>query len=436
VAETVPIAQLEAHPHPQIMKTLSLLAPSLLLVVSCGLLTSSSLAAQNSPIAPPGATPITIHAARLIDGRGNVLEDVLVTVRSGRIERVDPNAGGKARDATYELGSATLLPGLIDAHVHPGWYINRQGALHSQRDTDTPVQSALARAGNLYATLAAGFTTIQSVGGPEDIDLRDAVNRWQIPGPRILTSITQINDRRLSPDSLRGVVRGLKIQGADLIKLFASAGLGAGGAQTFSDEQLAAICGEAKAQGLRSVVHAISAASVRAATLAGCTEIEHGTFATDAELKLMADHGTIFDPQVCLVFQNYIDHRDAYTKSGFTEQSFDALARAIPTATEMFKHAIRTPGLKVIFGTDAVALAHGRNADELLCRVKAGQAPMDAITSATSLTAQAIGLGDRLGVIAPGFDADIIAVAGDPSKDIMALRRVRFVMRAGVVFSG
>jgi imidazolonepropionase-like amidohydrolase len=418
------------------MKTLSLLAPSLLLVVSCGLLTSSSLAAQNSPIAPAGATPITIHAARLIDGRGNVLEDVLVTVRSGRIERVDPNAGGKARDATYELASATLLPGLIDAHVHPGWYINRHGALHSQRDTDTPEQSALARAGNLYATLAAGFTTIQSVGGPEDIDLRDAVSRWQIPGPRILTSITQINDRRLSPDSLRGVVRALKIQGADLIKLFASAGLGAGGAQTFSDEQLAAICGEAKAQGLRSVVHAISAASVRAATLAGCTEIEHGTFATDAELKLMADHGTIFDPQVCLVFQNYIDHRDAYTKSGFTEQSFDALARAIPTATEMFKHAIRTPGLEVIFGTDAVALAHGRNADELLCRVKAGQAPMDAITSATSLTAQVIGLGDRLGVIAPGFDADIIAVAGDPSKDIMALRRVRFVMRAGVVFSG
>jgi len=432
----MPIAQLEAHPHPRIMKTLSLLVPSLLLVVSGELLAGSSLAAQTSPITPPGAAPIRIHAARLIDGRGNVLEDVLVTVRSGRIERVEPNAGDKARDATYELGSATLLPGLIDAHVHPGWYINREGALHSQRDTDTPAQSALARAGNLYATLAAGFTTIQSVGGPEDLDLRDAVNRWQIPGPRILTSITQINDRRLSPDSLRGVVRALRKQGADLIKLFASAGLGAGGAQTFSDEQLAAICGEANAQGLRSVVHAISAASVRAATLAGCTEIEHGTFATDAELRLMADHGTIFDPQVCLVFQNYIDHRDVYTKSGFTEQSFDALAKAIPTATEMFKHAMRTPGLKVIFGTDAVALAHGRNADELICRVKAGQSPMDAITSATSLTAQALGLGDRLGAIAPGFDADTIAVAGDPSKDIAALRRVRFVMRAGVVFSG
>ncbi|MGE5101445.1 MAG: amidohydrolase family protein, partial [Deltaproteobacteria bacterium] len=192
----------------------------------------------------------------------------------------------------------------------------------------------------------------------------------------------------------------------------------------------------AKTQGLRSVVHAISAASVRAATLAGCTEIEHGTFATDAELRLMAEHGTIFDPQVCLVFQNYIDHRDVYSRSGFSEQSFDALAKAIPTATEMFKHALHTPGLKIIFGTDAVALAHGHNADELICRVRAGQSAMDAITSATSATARALGLGERAGVLAPGFDADIVAVADDPSKDITALRRVRFVMRAGVVFSG
>ena len=430
----MPIAQLEAHLHPRIMKTFSLLTGAL--VVGASFASAASLASQNSPIAPPDATPITIHAARLIDGRGRVSDDVLVTVRAGRIERVEANVGAKGRDATYELGSATLLPGLIDAHVHPGWYINHEGALHSQRDNETPAQAALARAGNLYATLHAGFTTIQSVGGPEDIDLRDAVNRWEIPGPRILTSITQINDRRLSPDSLRGVVRALKAQGADIIKLFASAGLGAGGAQTLSDEQLAAICGEAKAQGLRSIVHAISAGSVRAVTLAGCTEIEHGTFATDAELKLMAERGTIFDPQVCLVFQNYIDHRDAYTKSGFTEQSFEGLAKAIPTATEMFKHALRTPGLKIIFGTDAVALAHGRNADEIFCRVKAGQSAMDAITSATSLTTQALGLGDKLGAVAPGFDADIIAVAGDPSKDIMALRRVRFVMRGGVVFSG
>ena len=376
---------------------------------------------------------MTIHAARLIDGRGKETQDVLVTVADGRIVSVAP-AGDNGAKATYELGDATLLPGLIDAHVHPGWYINRNGALHNGRDSDTPTESALARAGNLYATLMAGFTTIQSVGGPEDLELRDAVTRWQIPGPRILTSITQLSDQRPSPDSLRALVRSLKARGADLIKLFASAGLGAGGNQTLSDEQLAAICGEAKTVGLRTVVHVISAASVRAATLAGCTEIEHGTFATQAELTLMAEHGTIFDPQVCLVFQNYIDHRDVYARSGFRDSSFIALANAIPTATAMFRKAIATPRLKIIFGTDAVALAHGHNADELLCRVKAGQRPMDAITSATSSAAAALGLGDKIGTVAPGFDADLIAVRGDPAQDIAAITKVMFVMRSGAVF--
>ena len=390
--------------------------------------------AQNSPIHPPNSAAVTIHAATLIDGQGRTLHDVLVTVRSGRIERVDADVGARGRGATNDLGNETLLPGIIDAHVHPGWYINRAGALHSPRDGDSPTESALARAGNLYATLMSGVTTIQSVGGPEDLDLRDAVNRWQIPGPRILTSIIQITNQSLTPDSLRATVRSLKARGADLIKLFASSGLGAGGDRTFDDAQLAAICGEAKQVGLRTVVHAISAASVRAATLAGCTEIEHGTFATDAELQLMAQHGTIFDPQVCLVFQNYIDHRDVYARSGFTEQSFTALANAIPVATEMFKHALATRGLDIIFGTDAVALAHGRNVEELICRVRAGQAPMEAITSATSRTANALGLGDQVGTIATGYQADIIGVDGDPLADIAALRRVRFVMRDGVVF--
>lgn len=407
----------------------------LLTTAGLALAASSCGDAQYSSLAMRDTTTVTIHAARLIDGRGKETMNPLVTVHGGRIVRVATAGAGPAR-ATYELGNATLLPGLIDAHTHPGWYINRQGVLHSGRDNDNAVQSALARAGNLYATLMAGFTTIQSVGGPEDLDLRDAVGRLEIPGPRILTSVTQLSDTSVSPDSLRALVRSLKARGADVIKLFASSGLGAGGARTLSDAQLAAICGEAKTQGLRSVVHAISAASVRAATLAGCTEIEHGTFATQAELTLMAEHGTIFDPQVCLVFQNYIDHRDVYARSGFTDKSFEALANAIPTATAMFKQALATPGLRVIFGTDAVALAHGRNAGELLCRVKAGQRPMDAITSATSATAAGLGLGDKIGTVAAGYEADLIAVPGNPAQDIAALTKVTFVMRGGVVFTG
>jgi len=391
------------------------------------LLAAPAITAAQIPSSLP-LQPTVIHAATLLDGRGAITRNVYVVIRNGKIERVTTAPVTVPGAVSIDLGSATLLPGLIDTHVHPGWYVDRQGKRNSQRSGDTPVQAALARAGNLYATLMAGVTTIQSVGGPEDVDLRDAVARDLIPGPRILTSITQLNSTRISPDSFRLVVRQLKADGADLIKLFASSGLGAGGAQTLSDEQLAAICGEAKAQGLRSVVHAISAQSVRAATLAGCTQIEHGTFATDAELALMAERGTIFDPQVCLVFQNYIDHPDAYN---FSDSSLVPLRAALPTAAAMFAHAIKTPGLKLVFGTDAVALAHGHNVDELACRVRAGQAPMDAIVSATSASAAALGLGKSLGVIAPGYDADLIAVSGDPSRDIAALRHVVFVMRGG-----
>lgn len=377
--------------------------------------------------APPDSV-VVIHAGTMLDGRGASVHNAFVVVRDGRIERVATAQVKVPGAKIIELGSATLLPGLIDTHVHPGWYVDRTGKRNSQRSGDTPAQAALARAGNLYATLMGGFTTIQSVGGPEDLDLRDAVARGEIPGPRVLTSITQLTNVRTPPDSFRAQVRELKEQGADLIKLFASSGLGAGGAQTLSDEQIGAICGEAKAVGLRTVVHAISAQSVRAATLAGCTQIEHGTYVTQAELTLMAEHGTIFDPQVCLVFQNYIDHPAMYN---FTDSTLRPLKAAIPTAAAMFALAIKTRGLKIVFGTDAVAGAHGRNAEELLCRVHAGQSAMDAIVSATSASAAALGLGDRIGTIAAGYDADLVAVDGDPSHDITATTRVLFVMRGG-----
>ena len=411
---------------PQLIRTLAALSTLALTSLS----PAHDVAKVRARMVPVAADSTTvIHAATLLDGRGGTTHNAWVVVRGNRIERVSKTAVKLANARIIELGNATLLPGLIDAHTHPGWYVDRQGKRNSQRSGDTPAQAALAQAGNVYVTLMAGFTTIQSVGGAEDLYLRDATARGVIPGPRILTSITQINSVRLSPDSLRSQVRQLKAQGADLIKLFASAGLGSGGAQTMSDEQITAICSEAKSVGLRSVVHAISAASVRAATVAGCTQIEHGMFVTDAELKLMAEHGTIFDPQVCLVLQNYVDHPDAYN---FTDSTLAPLKNAMPLATAMFTRAIKTPGLKVVFGTDAVALAHGRNAEEMLCRVKAGQSPMDVIISATSAGASALGLGDRIGSIVAGYDADLVATDGDPSRDITATQRIVFVMRAGV----
>jgi imidazolonepropionase-like amidohydrolase len=377
----------------------------------------AALAAQTAPV--------TIRAGELIDGRGGVTKNATIVIEKGVISRLESRGSGVA---VYDLSRYTVLPGLIDGHAHVSWYFNRSGRYHTPNDGDTPVQSMLAMTGNAFTTLTSGVTTIQSPGAQEDKDLRDFIALGPTPGPRMLTSLQPISNPRLTPDSMREIVRLRKAEGADFIKIFASASIRDGGKQTLSQEQLDAICGEAKSLGLRTLVHAHSAESMKAATLAGCTQIEHGTFVTDDELKLMADHGTIFDPQVCLVFQNYIDHPDAYS---FTDSTLRPLRAAIPTATAMFAKAIRTPKLKIVFGTDAVALAHGRNADELLCRVAAGQSAMDAIVSATSAGAAALGMGDHLGSLAPGYDADIIATDGDPSKDIAATKRVVFVMRAG-----
>jgi len=391
--------------------------------------------AQTPPMTtPPTARPIVIHADRIIDGRGKVIPGGSVVVQGDKISAVHAGPSGAA---TYDLKGLTLLPGLIDAHSHLSWYFNRKGRYHARgEDQDTPVESMLSMAGNAYATLMAGFTTIQSPGSPEDKDLREWVAAGQVPGPRILTSLNAISNPRLTPDSMRAIVRARKAEGADVIKIFASASIRDNGAQTLTDEQLQAACGEAKAQGMRTMVHAHSAESIKASVLAGCNQIEHGVFATDEVLKLMADRGVYFDPQICLVFRNYLDNRAKYEGIGnYNEAGFAAMEKAIPIATEMFTRAIHTPGLKVIFGTDAVAGAHGRNAEELVCRVQAGkQSPLDAITSATSLGAEALHMGDQIGSIAPGLQADLIAVQGDPTKDITALRRVMFVMKGGKVY--
>jgi imidazolonepropionase-like amidohydrolase len=381
----------------------------------------------------PSMKPIVIHADRVLDGKGHIIAGGSVTVNGDKISAVGKAAAGAA---TYDLEGLTLLPGMIDAHSHLTWYFNRQGRYHTNGDGDTPVESMLSTAGNAYATLMAGFTTIQSPGSMEDKDLREWIAMGQIPGPRVITSLNPFSSTRPTPDSLRALVRRRKAEGADVIKIFASASIRDGGAQTMSDEQLQAICGEAKAQGLRTMVHAHSSESIKASVLAGCDQIEHGVFANDETLKLMADHHVYFDPQVCLVFRNYLDNRAKYDGIGnYNEAGFAAMEKAIPIATAMFTRAIHTPGLKVIFGTDAVAGAHGRNAEELVCRVQAaGQSPIDAITSATSLTAESLRMGDQIGSIAPGMQADMVAVQGDPTKDITALRRVMFVMKGGKVY--
>jgi imidazolonepropionase-like amidohydrolase len=235
---------------------------------------------------------------------------------------------------------------------------------------------------------------------------------------------------------MRRAVRERKADGADLIKIFASKSIREGGAQTLSLAQLEAACGEARSLGLRTLVHAHSPESMRAAAEAGCTQVEHGVFATDDVLRLMAERGTYFDPQCRLVFRNYLDNRPKFEGIGnYNEEGFRVMEKALPLAVAAFRRARATPGLRIVFGTDAVAGAHGRNVDDLVCRVEeGGQPPAEAIVSATSLAARALGLESEIGAVAPGLQADLIAVDGDPTRDVTALRRVLFVMKGGRIY--
>ncbi len=303
---------------------------------------------------------------------------------------------------------------------------------------ETPQQAELAIASNAWATLMAGFTTVQSVGAPGDLPLRDAISRGAIPGPRILTAVRPLQGRGAAtgtPDQIRDFIRQVKAQGADLIKIFASESIRVGGGPTLSQEQLDAACGEAKTLGLRTLVHAYRD-SVRMATLAGCTQIEHGTYATPDDLKLMAEHGAYFDPQAGLVDENYLLFKAKYLGVGnYTEEGFKLEQDSIPLDHELFRQAMATKGLKIVFGTDAVAGAHGRNAEEFIDRVRdCGQNPMDAMIAANSLAAESMNLQLQIGSIAPGMQADIIALAGNPPEDITAVRRVAFVMKGGLVY--
>jgi imidazolonepropionase-like amidohydrolase len=266
--------------------------------------------------------------------------------------------------------------------------------------------------------------------------VRGAIARGIVPGPRLLTSIRPVNENTGSPEQIRAFVRAVKDAGADLVKLFASKSIREGGAQTMTDAQIQAACSEAAALGLRSWVHAHSPTAMRAASLAGCTAIAHGSQATDEVLKLMAERGTYFEPNIGLVSQNYLQNKSQYLGIGnFDEEGFAYTEKGIPMKLEMFKRALKVSGLKLIMGTDAGAGAHGRNAEEIIYRVQmAGQRAADALTGATSLNAQALGLADRIGSLAPGMNADLIAVDGDPLRDITALRRVVFVMKDGNVY--
>jgi len=374
---------------------------------------------------------IIIAASTVLDGKGGVQHDTHIVIEDSKIVDIDPKAG----PVDYDLRGMTVLPGWIDAHVHITWFFGKDGKFAG--GGGTPEEAAYAAASNAWLTLMAGFTTVQNMGSP--ITMRDTIAKGMLPGPRILTAIDPLTGRGEktgTPDEIRAYVRKQKAAGADLIKIYASGGM-LQGSMTLSQEQLNAACDEAKKQGLRTLVHAYRDA-VRGATIAGCTQVEHGLGATDDDLRLMAERGTYFDPQAGLLLENYLLNKAKYAGTPFypaTEEGFDVFQKILPMNHELIKRALKIPGLKIVFGTDAVAGAHGRNAEELIDRVRdCGVDPMAAMVSANSLGAEALGMSDQIGAIAPGLQADMIALDGDPLKDITAVRRVVFVMKGGIVY--
>ena len=390
------------------------------------------LAQQNSS-QTAGTTKRTVIAASiLLDGNGGVLKNTRVAIEGSKIVAIDPKAGR----VDYDLRGLTLLPGWIDAHVHIGWSFGADGKNLNEEATSTP-EAAYRAASNAWQTLMAGFTTVQNMGSA--VALREAIARGQLPGPRILTGIDPLvgrGEQTGTPDEIRAYVRRQKAAGADLIKIYAAGGM-LQGRMTMSQEQLNAVCDEAKRQGLRTLVHAYRDA-VPAAALAGCKQVEHGLGATHQDLRLMAEKGTYLDPQAGLLLKTYLENKDKYVGTPFfptTLEGFAPMEKILPVNLELLKRAAKTPGLKIVFGTDAVAGSHGRNAEEFIDRVRdCGVNPMAAMVSANALGAEALGLANEIGRLAPGFEADIIALDGDPLKDITAVRRVVFVMKGGVVY--
>ena len=383
---------------------------------------------------PAGETTV-LRGAHILDGRGEVLADRDLVVRDGRIAEIVPR--GTARgDRVYDLTAVTVLPGYIDTHVHIGNHFDDDGKVHRQAVDPSVAHATLHGAENAFRTLMNGITTMQSLGSPRDAELRAWIDRGEIPAPRLLSSLGAVNENTGTPDEIRAYVRGRAAAGADVIKVFASTSIRFGGVTNLTAAQLDAACGEATAQGLRSVVHLHRSDALRMVADAGCTQVEHGWMLEPGDVQVFVDSGMYLGNQIDLLFRNYAERGNRYAGvGGYTMEGFATLQAARSGALEFFQAAARTPGARIVYSTDANAGSHGSNTDELVAYVEdGGQDPMDAVVSATSLAAESLGMEDEIGAIATGFEADIIALDGDPLSDPAALGRVVFVMRGGRVY--
>jgi imidazolonepropionase-like amidohydrolase len=400
---------------------------------------------------------IALKAARMWDGRQDAsTAPGVVVVSGGKIVAAGPRSAIPAGAEVIDLGDVTLLPGLMDAHTHLTGEATEDWKQDELDWFKKPIPQVAVEA-TVFArrTLEAGITTVRDLGAGDliDVGLRNAIRAGKVPGPRMLVAVNAIGARGghcdetagyrpnllrepdttdgvgNGADEMRAAVRYCTKHGADVIKVCAS-----GGVLSLADKvdsaqltqgELDALVDEAHALGRKAAAHAHGAEAIKRAVRAGIDSIEHGTFADGEALALMKKRGTwlVYTPTLCLAAR--------MGRSGAPAEVV-AKSRAADAQQERMFRAALAAGVKIAFGTDAAVCPHGTQWEQLVHMVKLGMRPADALRSATSADAQLLGL--PAGALAPGLLADVIAVPGDPLRDVSRLGAVRFVMKEGVIY--
>ena len=411
-------------------------------------------ASGQKPAEPPR---LAVRAAHLIDVvTGQRVDDAVVLIEGDRITRVGSGLSVPAGTRTIDLGGATLLPGLIDVHTHLS---GQSGDYYTDLFRRSPIDNAVRAPTYARRTLEAGFTTVRDVGAAEyiDIALRDAINDGSVPGPRMLVATLAISAtgghgdlNGFSPyltiggfsgiadgiDEIRKRVRENVKRGADLVKVLAGAGVlseeESAGAPQYSQEELNALVAEAAMWGRKVAAHAHGTEAIRRAVVAGVASVEHGGLVDEATVRLMTARGTFLVPDI-LTDVYLLEHG---AELGLPPKILDKEKWLRGQQDANWTRAFRA-GVKLAFGTDAGVYPHGQNARQFALLVEhLGMSPLDALRMATVNAAELLGWPDRVGRLAPGFYADLIAVDGDPLADVSQLERVRWVMKGGVVSFG
>ena len=404
--------------------------------------------------APAAAETVVVHAGRLIaDPTRPAAGPSTITIVDGRIQSVTSGLNPPPQGARLiDMSGRTVLPGLIDAHVH---LASDPGGEYWREAVEPDEWGVIVGVKNARATLRAGFTTVRDLGSAPQVGftLRRGTQEGLIPGPRILSSgpaisiigghgdvsgfrpevieALSIGNTCTGPQECAARVREASRAGADLIKITATGGVlsqqARGLEAHFSDEELRAIVATARSLGLQVAAHAHGARGIEAAARAGVNSIEHGTFADAAAIQAMDRSGTAFVPTLMA----YTGIREGLAQNRYTPP-VAAKVRETLELVGRAARAARATGVPVVFGTDAGVFEHGRNAQEFALLIElVGMTPAEALRSATTDAAQLLGLENEIGRIAPGFSADLIAVEGDPLADVRALERVDFVMVRG-----